>query len=288
MGKKSDFSLCKKAEVNSLVNAKLFSNREISRKLKVSEASVRRIKKKSGEELSLKRKKKCGREPIFPPRSERSFKKIFLENRFATTKVIKSQLQDINVNASERTVRRKLKDLNFKTCRPTRKSKLTPETKAKRLNWAKHWRDKDMYFWRSNKTQFVRRLDGEKFHSDCVVRTVKHPTKIMICPVIIGKGTGRLDVVKARSIKAFLAEQNIPLLDWPGNSPDMNPIENIWELMKREVAKDVITNKTQLLERIIHVCNNHPQMQETVQSCIDSMPLRIEALIAAKGGSTKY
>ncbi|GFX95721.1 putative transposase like protein [Trichonephila clavipes] len=90
------------------------------------------------------------------------------------------------------------------------------------------------------------------------------------------------------SIKAFLAEQNIPLLDWPGNSPDMNPIENIWELMKREVAKDVITNKTQLLERIIHVHNHHPQMQETVQSSIDSMPCRIEALIAAKGGSTKY
>ncbi|GFX34304.1 uncharacterized protein TNCV_3226511 [Trichonephila clavipes] len=88
--------------------------------------------------------------------------------------------------------------------------------------------------------------------------------------------------------QAFLAEQNIPLLDWPGNSPDMNPIENIWELMKREVAKDVITNKTQLLERMIHVCNHHPQMQETVQSCIDSMPRRIEALIAAKGGSTKY
>ncbi|GFW81268.1 putative transposase like protein [Trichonephila clavipes] len=161
MGKKGDFSLCKKAELNSLVNAKLFSNREISRKLKVSEASVRRIKKKieSGEELSPNRKKNAA-ESLFPP--------------------------------------------------------------------------------------------------------------------------------QARSIKAFLAEQNIPLLDWPGNSPDMNPIENIWELMKREVAKDVITNKTQLLERIIHVCNHHPQMQETVQSCIDSMPRRIEALIAAKGGSTKY
>ncbi|GFV51736.1 uncharacterized protein TNCV_1320921 [Trichonephila clavipes] len=88
----------------------------------------------------------------------------------------------------------------------------------------------------------------------------------------------------ARSIKAFLAEQNIPLLDWPGNSPDMNLIENVWELMKREVTKDVITNKTQLLKRIIHVWNHHPQMQETVQPCIDSMPRRIEALIAAKGG----
>ncbi|GFW89357.1 putative transposase like protein [Trichonephila clavipes] len=148
-------------------------------------------------------------------------------------------------------------------------------------------RDERTFEVLQNKTQFVRRRDGEKFHSDCVVRTVKHPTK-MIWSVISGKGTGRLDVVKARSIKAFLAEQNIPLLDWPGNSPDMNPIENIWELMKREVAKDVITNKTQLLERIIHVCNHHPQMQETVQSCIDSMPRKIEALIAAKGGSTKY
>ncbi|GFU03240.1 putative transposase like protein [Trichonephila clavipes] len=149
-------------------------------------------------------------------------------------------------------------------------------------------RDERTFEILQNKTQFVRRRDGEKFHSDCVVRTVKHPTKIMIWSVISGKSTGHLDVVKARSIKAFLAEQNIPLLDWPGNSPDVNPIENIWELMKREVAKDVITNKTQLLERIIHVCNHPPQMQETVQSCIDSMPRRIEALIAAKGGSTKY
>lgn len=31
----------------------------------------------------------------------------------------------------------------------------------------------------------------------------------------------------ARSVKSFLKEQNIPLLDWPGNSPDMNPIENV-------------------------------------------------------------
>ncbi|GFW24003.1 hypothetical protein TNCV_4950471 [Trichonephila clavipes] len=63
--------------------------------------------------------------------------------------MIKSQLQDINVNASGRTVRRKLKDLNFKTCRPARKPKLTPAMKANRLNWAKQWRDKDVDFWRS-------------------------------------------------------------------------------------------------------------------------------------------
>ncbi|GFV21841.1 uncharacterized protein TNCV_4525281 [Trichonephila clavipes] len=201
------FLPCKKAKLKTLVNAKLFSNRKTSRSLKVSEASVRRLKKKieSGEELSPKRKKKCDRKPIFTPRSERSLKKICLENRFAITKVIKSQLQDINVNASERTVRRKLKDLSFKTCRPAKKQKLTPAMKAKRLNWAKQWRDKDVDFWRSicfsdestfeilqNNAQFVRRRRGEKFHSDCVVQTVKHPTKIMIWSVI----SGRLYVVK--------------------------------------------------------------------------------------------
>ncbi|GFW62436.1 uncharacterized protein TNCV_291101 [Trichonephila clavipes] len=186
----------------------------------------------------------------FYPKVLKIFKEICLENRFATTKVIKSQLQDINVNASERTVRRKLKHLNFKTCCPARKLTLTPAMKAKRLNWAKQWRDKDVDFWRpvcfcdertfellQNKAQFVRLRRGEKFHSDCVIQTVKHPTKIMIWSIISGKG--RLYVVK-------------------------------------------------ILERMYHVWNHHPQMLETVQFCIDSMPRRIEALIAAKGGSRKY
>ncbi|GFT82334.1 uncharacterized protein TNCV_4651291 [Trichonephila clavipes] len=48
-----------------------------------------------------------------------------------------------------------------------------------------------------NKAQFVRCRHGEKFHSDCVVQTVKHPTKTMIWSVISGKGNGRLYVVKS-------------------------------------------------------------------------------------------
>lgn len=116
MGKESDLTPRKKAEIKALINAKMFPNREISRRLKVSEATVRRIKTKveSGHELSPKRRKRCGRKPIFTPRSERCLKKI----------CIKSLLEDANVNASERTVRRKLKDLDFKACRPAKKPKL--------------------------------------------------------------------------------------------------------------------------------------------------------------------
>ena len=37
----------------------------------------------------------------------------------------------------------------------------------------------------------------------------------------------------AKLIKAFLLKEKIPLLPWPGNSPDMNPIENVWALLKK-------------------------------------------------------
>ena len=97
--------------------------------------------------MSPKRNKRCGRKPIFTPRSEICLKKIYLKNRFATTKVMESKLEDASVNAFERTARRKLKD--FRACRPAKKQKLTATMKENRLKWAKQWSDKDADFWRS-------------------------------------------------------------------------------------------------------------------------------------------
>lgn len=67
-----------KGGIKALVNIKMYSNRKISRTLKVSEASVRSVKNKikSGQKLSLKRKNRCERKQILTPRSERSIKKF--------------------------------------------------------------------------------------------------------------------------------------------------------------------------------------------------------------------
>ena len=114
MGKTKDMTPRKTAEAKALLSTKSYSNRGIARKLSISESSVRRIKKKIqlGEELIPQRKKKCGRKPAFTPRAKRCLKKICLEDRFATTKEIKSRLASSGISVCERTVRRQLSDMD--------------------------------------------------------------------------------------------------------------------------------------------------------------------------------
>ena len=135
MGKTSDLTRRKSAEIKGLLSTKSYSNREVSRRLFVSESSVRRIKKKIelGQKLILQRKKKCGRKMIFTPRSECCLKNICLKDQFALTKDIKSKLESSDIHASERTVRHRLSDLQFKAYRPAGKPKLTAAMKVKRL-----------------------------------------------------------------------------------------------------------------------------------------------------------
>jgi transposase len=50
----------------------------------------------------------------------------------------------------------------------------------------------------------------------------------------------------SRLAKTFFSENNIEVLEWPAQSPDMNPIENLWGFIKEKVQELMPKNKDEL------------------------------------------
>jgi transposase len=86
------------------------------------------------------------------------------------------------------------------------------------------------------------------------------------------------------------------IMDWPPNSPDMNPIEHLWPVVKNELFRrfpDTSTLrggcakvKSELKARLTVVWDNIGE--EVLDRLIASMPERVKALLEAKGWYTEY
>ena len=92
----------------------------------------------------------------------------------------------------------------------------------------------------------------------------------------------------SKKAKKWMKDNNITLLDWSAQSPDISPIEHQWAHLKRELVQYSIPPKSiwDIWKRVVEVWNNIPS--EVCQNLIESMPRRLEAVITAKGGHTKY
>ena len=92
----------------------------------------------------------------------------------------------------------------------------------------------------------------------------------------------------ARVCQDFLANNNIAPLAWPPYSPDLTPIEHMWDELDRRVRKrrNPPATLAQLRNALIDEWNNIPM--RTVNALVNSIQRRIRAATAARGGHTRY
>ena len=67
---------------------------------------------------------------------------------------------------------------------------------------------------------------------------------------------------KAKMITNCFKKMKITVLDWPGNSPDLNPIENLWSIVKNRLRKIDFPNKIKLIQSVILVWFHEEEIKQ--------------------------
>ncbi len=164
----------------------------------------------------------------------------------------------------------------------------------------------------------VWRKSGEAQNPCCLKSSVKFPQSVMIWAAMSSAGVGSLCFLKSWSLEHFMLpsadklygdadfifqqdlapahtakgtktwfnDHGVTLLDWPANSQDLNPIENLWGIVKRKMRDTRPNNADDLKATVKETWASIPPQQ--CHKLITSMPRRIEAVIKAKGDLTKY
>ncbi len=172
----------------------------------------------------------------------------------------------------------------------------------------------------------VWRKSGEAQNPCCLKSSVKFPQSVMIWAAMSSAGVGPLCFLKstvnaaiyqeilehfmlpsadklygdadfifqqdlapahtAKGTKSWFNDHGVGVLDWPANSPDLNPIENLWGIVKRKMRDTRPNNADDLKATVKETWAFIPPQQ--CHKLITSMPRRIEAVIKAKGAPTKY
>ena len=83
-------------------------------------------------------------------------------------------------------------------------------------------------------------------------------------------------------------EEESPSLEWPPQSPDLNPVENIWDTLLRRVRERSIPPNN-LKELFLALKEEWARIPiTTINDLYEGLPKRLDELKKQKGKSTKY
>jgi hypothetical protein len=89
---------------------------------------------------------------------------------------------------------------------------------------------------------------------------------------------------------AEMIERGIRIINWPPYSPDLNPIETVWNIMKdyieRKWGPDPQFTYDQLRAAVREAWDEVTEQQ--LSDLINTMPKRMQDVIDADGGYTKW
>ncbi|CAH1978256.1 unnamed protein product [Acanthoscelides obtectus] len=142
----------------------------------------------------------------------------------------------------------------------------------------------------------VRRRRGERRNPQFFVeRHVHHTVGVMVwgaiaygfrSPLIFIRGN--MNAQRYIHESDFFQQNDVTLLPWPPRSPDLSPIEHVWDMMGRRLLNLQRPPQTleALREELVVAWNELPQ--EDIDHLIRSMPRRVGECVAHQGASTHY
>ncbi|KAI2646924.1 Transposable element Tc1 transposase [Labeo rohita] len=247
MGKTADLTVVQKTAIDSLHNEGKIQM-VIAKEAGCSQSSVSKHINREA-----KGRKRCGRKKCTSSRDNRTLERIVKQNPFKNVGKIHKEL----------------------------------EQRQKCLAWAKDKKDWTAAEWSkvmfSDESKFcmsfgnqgprVWRKRGEAHNPCCLRFSVKFPQSVMVWGAMSSAGVGPLCFLRSKVNAAVYT-----------NSPDLNPIENLWGIVKRKMRYARPNNAEELKATI-----RATWALITPEQChrlIDSMPRRIAAVIQAKGAPT--
>ena len=198
----SEFSPKKRGIIQVLSNEG-YTQREIAKRLKISQAGVSKTLKRINDTGTFQSRKRTGRKRVTTRKVDRYIRRKCIQNARWSAKTI---IHELNIEASARTVRRRLsEEFDLKSRNPAKKPFLSKKNVADRLKFCQLYKDWSEEQWLSvmfsDETmvrQFqgtqtkVRRPTGQRFNPKYTVSTVKAPSSVMVWGSISGYGRGAL------------------------------------------------------------------------------------------------
>lgn len=324
------------------LHAKGKSLSEIGEIISRSRYTVRSIINRFKDSKSLTSCRRSGRPKKLTNKEERSVVNCIKKNPRTTSSELAAGIcEQFGKTVSTKTVRNIIHKAGYFSRIPRPKPFISKVNKAKRLEFANRYVNKETDFWdhvifsdeskfnifRNDGRELVWRKPNTALQKQNLLPTIKHGGGgVMVWGCMAASGVGELvfidgtmdkmvflNILKenlhksadkldlagnfhfqqdndpkhtAHIVKEWLLYNTPHTLKTPPQSPDMNPIEHLWDVLDKRIRKHAITSKAHLKSVLADEWAKIDQ--QTTKKLVYSMQNRLREVIKNKGMPTRY